>query len=96
MHPPVVSRAFRGCTWDLAAHATLKEAYEDDPEHPWDQELRTHALSAHGSMLTRAAEKILGVRAAESSTWDLYKEALSVRERLHVPITGPSVERRVT
>jgi len=93
---PVVSCAFRHCTWCIHAHESSKAAYEDDPEHPWDQELRTHVLSEHSSTLTRITERILGEQEDIFSLWDLYKEALSVQERLHVPITGPSVERRTT
>ena len=56
-----VSCAFRRCTWCVAAKASSsKTAYEDDPEHPRDQQLRAHVSSAHGDAIHGLARDIVG------------------------------------
>ena len=91
-----VSCAFRRCTWCVAAKASSsKTAYEDDPEHPWDQQLRAHVSSAHGDAIHGLARDIVGSEMAAQCEWELYKGALSVKEQRGVPVTGASVDRRV-
>ena len=69
--------------------------YEDDCEHPWDQELRQHISSVHGSQIQELAEACIGEELAKKHQWDLYKAALSVQERQTIPVAGVSVDRRV-
>ena len=92
--PPVVC-AFRGCTWCVLPRVSCQSAYEDDCEHPWDQELRNHVSSVHGSMIRNVVGEIIESQKACEHEWDIYKEALAVQERCSIPVAGPSVERRV-
>ena len=91
---PPVSCAFAGCTWHGAGAFTDKDM-EDDPEHPWDQQLRAHVRQAHGDLISNIAEPLIGRQAADSSLWDLYKQAIAVVERRSIPSVGMSVDRRV-
>ena len=91
---PPASCAFRRCTWCVAAKASSKSSYEDDPEHPWDQDLRAHVASAHSPAIQSLVSGIVGPEKAKQFEWDIYKEACSVQERRTIPVTGPSVERR--
>ena len=74
---PPVSCAFRGCTWQCDTHAS-QTASRDDCEHPWDQQLRKHVLSCHGSPLQSIAAKYMVAEKAEALLWDLYKAGLVV------------------
>ena len=91
---PPASCAFRRCTWCVAAKASSKSAYEEDPEHPWDQELREHVASAHSPAIQGFVRDIVGPERAKQCEWDIYKEACSAQERKSIPVTGPSVDRR--
>ena len=95
---PVVSCAFQGCIW--CGGRTLKardeQACRDDPEHPWDQELREHILTQHADAITTRLSDLVTSLNIEDLYWDLYKEAIAVKERSNVPIVGPSVDRRAT
>ena len=91
---PPATCAFRRCTWCVGAKPSSKSAYEEDPEHPWDQELRAHVASAHSPAIQNLVGDILGSERAKECEWDIYKEACSVQERRSVPVSGPSVERR--
>ena len=90
---PPVSCAFKGCMWHGGGRVNVVSR-QDDAEHPWDQELRGHILETHGEEIQRLASTILEMKALRGMEWDLYKEALAVKERLGVPIVGPSVDRR--
>ena len=92
--PPVVC-AFRGCSWCVLSGVSCSLAYEDDCEHPWDQELRTHISLVHGSMIRKVVKEIMEPERVCECEWDIYKEALAVQERSSIPVAGPSVERRV-
>ena len=89
-----VSCAFLGCNWNAPA-TSIKSQYEDDPEHPWDQHLRAHIASDHSHAIYEQACKIVGPEKAAQCSWDIYKEALSVKERNSIPVAGVSIERRV-
>ena len=91
---PPVSCAFRGCGW-CGGGPSSRQAYEDDCEHPWDQQLREHVASTHGARLSELTSPLLGNARSSELIWDLYKGALSVQERKQVPCVGPSVDRRV-
>ena len=91
---PPASCAFRYCTWSVAPKPSAKSAFETDPEHPWDQELRKHVASEHSSAIQSLVRDFVGPENAKQKEWDIYKEACSVQERQNVPVTGPSVDRR--
>ena len=92
---PGVSCSFRGCTW-WGGGLVEEEACRDDPEHPWDQELREHVLTQHTDAVSAVVGELLAPLDLEDKRWDLYKEAIAVLERRGVPVVGPSVDRRAT
>ena len=94
-HLPPVSCAFAGCQWH-GGGVCEERAFRDDPEHPWDQELRTHVLEAHAGNLVEGGKGLGAELATERVLWDVYKEAISVIERRCIPIVGPSADRRAT
>ena len=91
---PLVSCGFLGCDWNDSTINNEFE-YEDDPEHPCDQRLRAHVISKHGHTIHGEACKIIGQEKALKCRWDIYKEALAVKERKSIPVAGASVDRRV-
>ena len=90
---PPVSCAFKGCCWHGGGRFE-KSQLEEDPEHPWDQELRRHILKEHRVDIDTTAGSLVQGELLESLRWDLYKEALAVKERSSVPTVGPSIDRR--
>ena len=90
---PPVSCAFRKCGWKGGGETTDK-CYRDDCEHPWDQQLREHVLAEHRGELLEDAASLEDYRSAGDILWDLYKAALSIKERQQIPIVGPSVDHR--
>ena len=91
---PPVSCAFRGCSWSGGGWSSLS-SYEDDCEHPWDQQLRGHIAARHTEHIAPIVIPLLGGARAQELQWDLYKGALSFQERRQMPCVGPSVDRRV-
>ena len=53
-----------------------------------------HVLQVHGSVLQAFATPVLGRLSEEVLQWDLYTQAIAVRERRGIPCVGPSVDRR--
>ena len=92
---PVVSCAFRGCTWSSSGTDSDDCVYRQDCEHPWDQLLRAHVLASHGKCLNDVAASVGPHGHLRVGPWDLYKAACSVRARNTIPIVGASTERRV-
>ena len=90
---PPVSCAFLKCAWH-GGGAVSERALRDDPEHPWDQELRGHVLRQHATPLATILRDTLKTSYDETLTWDVYKLALSIKEQGNVPIAGPSLDRR--
>ena len=73
----------------------VEQTFRHDEEHPCDQLLRKHVLEAHHSEIGNLVQPIFENRNWALHIWDIYKEALGVKERLTTPIAGPSVDRRV-
>ena len=90
---PPVSCAFRGCNWSGGGSSTEAE-FRHDCEHPWDQQLRAHVLHAHSEQFFEELQLLLPRGQIHELMWDLYKGALSARERRSIPVVGFSVERR--
>jgi len=92
---PPVSCAFQNCTWTSENNHVLHPYARADVNHPWDTLLEWHIRKAH-------AEDISAVVAAsfeqktpkEDRLWDVYNEAIAVRERETFPVSGCSVDRR--
>ena len=57
-------------------------------ESPWEQLLRDHVLQVHGAHI----QHVTDVSADE--IWDVYKQALAVKERETIPAVGAAVDRR--
>jgi hypothetical protein len=95
---PPVSCAFKDCRWhggNERVTRAMREAAKDDRtgtyEHPWDFQLRAHVLNDHAASL----ESVLGgLQLPREVAWDVYKEALAVRQRSTEQIAGPSIDRR--
>lgn len=53
---PVISCAFQRCAWcgGCAIETRDEQACRDDPEHPWDQDLRDHILTQHSCAITNS------------------------------------------
>ena len=67
--------------------ATAKES-DGACESPWDRHLRGHVLTEH-------VQQILDMTGPEEEhPWDVYKQAVAVRERQTVPTVGSAVDRR--
>ena len=94
-HLPPVSCAFAECQWH-GGRFCEEQAFRDYPEHPWDQELRTHVLDAHADGIAEAGKGIEAEMTTEHVLWDVYREAIAVIERRGIPVVGPSVDRRAT
>ena len=103
---PLVSCACVGCTWSLHLRdmpedrgddntGAVDHAFRQDAEHPCDQKLRQHILGVHRAAITQLIQPIFASGSFSQHIWDIYKEALSVKERMTTPIAGPSVDRRV-
>ena len=91
---PVVTCAFVGCNW-YGGEAFSENALREDPEHPWDQQLRQHILNMHTDSIKSKAYSVFKNEATCLEIWDVYKLALSVKEQNGIPIVGASVDRRV-
>jgi hypothetical protein len=95
---PPVSCAFKECRWhggNERVTRAMRDAAKDETtgayEHPWDFQLRAHVLLDHAQVLESVLERLDLPRQA---AWDVYKEALAVRERSTEQIAGPSIDRR--
>ena len=89
-----VSCAFVNCNWH-GGKSFSEKALREDPEHPWDQQLRQHVWSMHANVIESMGDSVFKKAATVSQIWDVYKLALSVKEQNGIPIAGPSVDRRV-
>ena len=75
---------------EIVLEATFRRAVD----HPCDQRLKAHIMSEHRSCLFDRAKPIHWLVPDDSLLWDIYKAALSFRERECVPVAGPSIGRR--
>lgn len=57
--------------------------------------LRKHILAVHSAEIIKLTKPIFESSSLALHIWDIYKQALGVRERMTTPIAGPSVDRRV-
>ena len=92
---PPVSCAFRHCSWHSGQVYIAPEAIRKQQEHPWDYLLREHVISEHGARLCELAAPLLDARRVDAQLYDIYLQALAVKERQGFPAVGPSIERRV-
>ena len=63
---PPVSCAVQGCAW-WGGHPICRAELADDPEHPWDRELRAHVTVDHQDLLESIAVDVLGDLADHAS-----------------------------
>ena len=61
---------------------------ENTSESPWEQCLRDHVLQQHGVHIQQVAD------VTEKWIWDVYKQALAVKEREGIPAVGAAIDRR--
>ena len=92
---PPVTCAFRNCTWHCNREKWDRKAvWEKYQEHPCDHALREHVLAAHDEELRARVESRVVAARAKEFLYDVYLEALAVKERQGIPAHGPSIERR--
>lgn len=77
---PTVPCAFGGCPWH-GGSACEDWVFREDPEHPWDQELRTHVLDSHVGIIPEAGKDLRAQEPLGHALWEVYKEAIAVVER---------------
>ena len=102
-HLPAVTCAFSGCTWYAGAEAISAEKIRQFQEHPWDRELREHVLTSHRNRLIESLGPAAKCNRMEQANerqvnellYDVYLQALAVREREGIPVHGPSIQRRI-
>ena len=85
---PPVSCAFKQCPWSVLGIPVTAADVREGSEHPWDRHLREHVLQTHQQELLDT------VGGLDEDYWDLYKQALAMKERQCIPVTGVSVDRR--
>ena len=85
---PPVSCAFKQCSWSVLGIPVTASDVREGSEHPWDRRLRDHVLQKHQQQLLDAIDD------PDEDYWDLYKQALAIKERQCIPVTGVSVDRR--
>ena len=102
---PLVHCGFANCSWYLTLGdmptdyseknaLVLEEQFRTVVDHPCDQRLKEHIMSEHRSCILARAKSITWLPVDSSLLWDIYKGALSFREREGIPAAGPSVDRR--
>ena len=85
---PLVSCAFCDCSWRAEPGGPIPEGVENASESPWEQCLRDHVLQQHGAHIQQVAD------VTEKWIWDVYKQALAVKEREGIPAVGAAIDRR--
>ena len=63
-------------------------------DHPWDALLRLHVETEHAAVINELADVNHVELPPACSVWDVYKEAIAVRERQKFPDVGVSTDRR--
>ena len=102
---PIVHCGFTACDWTLTLadmptdngernEPALEETFRRAVDHPCDQRLKEHIMSEHRSCLLDRATPIHWLPSDHSLISDIYKAALSFRERECIPVAGPSIDRR--
>ena len=102
---PIVFCSCLRCTWTLFQvempidagdenPPELEKAFRMEVDHPCDVQLRKHVLEMHGKEIRTLALSLMPECDVSGHVWDLYKEALSVRERAAVPYAGVWNDRR--
>lgn len=85
---PPVSCAFKGCDWNGAWSENISNDTTKASESPYDRQLRDHVLNTHIHQIKDA------LNFQHGDLWDVYKQAISVKERENVPVVGPAIDRR--
>ena len=95
---PPVCCSFQNCTWTSDSIDSSGVYAEDYVEHPWDCMLKEHVRQEHGSTICTLVHKHFGTSLVMENgtdrTWNVYKEAIAIRERDGFPIVGTSIDRR--
>ena len=85
---PSVTCAFKGCTGCEQPTQQFVAASRYQNECASDRQLRAHIYSKHLDQIGGVAD------VDEDKLWDVYKQALAVRERQNIPMVGAAVDRR--
>ena len=85
---PPVSCAFKGCTWLCDWSEAISNDAVNASESAYDRQLRDHVLNIHRHQIKHALES------HGADLWDVYKQAIAVKEREKVPTVGPAIDRR--
>ena len=85
---PSVTCAFKGCTGCEQPTKKFIASSRYQTDCPSDRQLRAHILAKRSAQIGSIAN------IDESKFWDVYKQALAVRERQSIPVVGAAVDRR--
>ena len=93
---PPVTCAMIGCTWHTGDVPATAEELRRSHEHPWDAALRVHVVGAHtNDMCKHLLQLQLRATRLNQNLFDIYSEALAVKERQGFPMYGASLDRRI-
>ena len=73
--------AFIGCHWTCPRQKRGMHTKVLKEDHPWDALLRLHVETEHGAVINELADVNHVELPPACSVWDVYKEAIAVRER---------------
>ena len=83
-----VSCALKGCTWLCEWSESVSNDAMDASDSAYDRLLLDHVFQNHRDQIKAALEW------HDGDVWDVYKQAIAVREREKVPTVGPAIDRR--
>ena len=82
--------AIDGCQWRCGAPGMTLSSADRKEAHPWDAMLRLPVEEAHADAVCNIAKTIFEEMPSERRVWDVYKEAIAIREREKFPQVGLS------
>ena len=63
-------------------------------DHPCDVALKEHIMSTHKSSIESFLQEVTWLAVDKDLLWDVYKAGISYKERIGIPVSGPSIDRR--
>ena len=91
---PLACCAVRDCAWEYSGDGILPEEQWHDVDAPWDRALRIHVQQTHNEQIRAYLPNDSTMYSMNALVWDVYLEALSIKERSSIPLVGPSIDRR--
>lgn len=91
---PSIHCCMCGCGWKHDGCNIVVDHLETKEDHPWDALLRSHVETEHCVDISNIVATIFSETPADLRVWDVYKQAIAVRERETFPEVGLAVDRR--